>query len=375
MSHEIRTPLNGVLGMAQVMAQEPLPAPQRERLEVLRQSGEVLLTLLNDLLDISRIEAAKLELDIGLLDFAGLGAQTQATFGPLLAGREVSLEISVSPDLGGLWRADANRVRQILFNLVGNAVKFTERGAISVVLRLAGDGAVVIEVADSGPGIPDDQLSRLFERFMLVDPSATRRHGGSGLGLAISRELARLMGGDISVDSVVGQGSTFTARLPLERASEAEAASLAAPEPEVQPELDAEAEAEDVHVLIAEDNKTNQLVLTTLLAQAGLSAKVVENGAEAVEAFRSGRWDVVLMDIQMPVMDGRDATRRIRELEASEGRPRTPIIAVTANAMSHQVEEYVAIGMDGLVPKPIQLEQLIGALCAALEPAANAVPA
>ncbi|MDB5418711.1 MAG: sensor histidine kinase [Phenylobacterium sp.] len=360
MSHEIRTPLNGVLGMVQAMGHDRLPKPQRARLEVIRQSGEVLLILLNDLLDISRIEAAKLELEVGVLDMGQLAALAEAAFAPLAAGKGLTLAIHADPAVLGAWRADPVRVRQIVYNLLSNAVKFTDRGGVTVAFRLQDDGALAIRVADTGPGVAADLLPTLFERFVQAEASTSRRYGGSGLGLAISRELARLMGGDIAAESEPGRGSVFTVRLPLARAEAA--AALTADE------AAHEAPQPDLRVLVAEDNETNQLVLRTLLGQVGLDPHMVSDGAQAVEAWRTGRWDVVLMDVQMPVMDGLAATRRIRELEAVEGRPRTPIIALTADAMSHQAAEYVAVGMDGLAPKPIQIEQLVEAINAVLEP-------
>jgi len=358
MSHEIRTPLNGVLGMVQAMGHDRLPKAQRERLDVIRQSGEVLLMLLNDLLDISRIEAAKLDLDVGVLDMARLAEQAEAAFAPLAAGKGLTLTVEADPAVMGLWRADATRVRQIVYNLLSNAVKFTERGGVTLAFGID-DGAVAIRVADTGMGVDPDQLPTLFERFIQAEASTSRRYGGSGLGLAISRELARLMGGDILAESRPGRGSVFTVRLPLTGAEPMAAAA---------PHLPEESPQQDLRILVAEDNETNRLVLETLLGQLGLMPTVVADGAEAVEAWRTGRWDVVLMDVQMPVMDGIEATRAIRELEAAEGRPRTPIIALTANAMSHQAAEYVAVGMDGLAPKPIQLEQLVQAIAAALAP-------
>jgi signal transduction histidine kinase/CheY-like chemotaxis protein len=359
MSHEIRTPLNGVLGMVQAMGNDRLPKAQRARLEVIGQSGEVLLTLLNDLLDISRIEAAKLELDVGVLDMDRLAGQARSAFAPLAAGKGLTLAVEADPAALGLWRADPTRVRQIVYNLLSNAVKFTERGGVTLAFRLDDEGALAIRVADTGPGVAPDLLPSLFERFVQAEASTSRRYGGSGLGLAISRELARLMGGDIAAQSEPGQGSVFTVRLPLARAAAGAAPSSEAPR---------EAPQSDLRVLVAEDNETNQLVLRTLLGQVGLDPHVVSDGAQAVEAWRAGRWDVVLMDVQMPVMDGLAATRRIREIEAADGRARTPIVALTANAMSHQAAEYVAAGMDGLAPKPIQIEQLIAAIAAVLEP-------
>ena len=357
MSHEIRTPLNGVLGMTQAMALDRMPKRQRERLEVVRESGEVLLVLLNDLLDISKIEAAKLELDLGVLDLEALTRQAKAAFAPLAAAKGVALDIETTPAAAGAWRADPTRVRQIVFNLLSNAVKFTDQGSVGVRLD-AVDGQVTFSVSDTGPGLPAAQLAKLFERFTQADATITRRYGGSGLGLAISRELARLMGGDIAVESTEGRGSTFTVALPLER-SDAEVPALA------RQDL-APVDLDNIRVLVAEDNETNRLVLTTLLRQIGISATVTVDGAEALEAWERETWDLVLMDVQMPVMDGVSATRRIREIERETGRVRTPIIALTANAMAHHAAEYQQAGFDALSAKPIQFAQLVGAMDAAL---------
>ncbi|WP_374472064.1 ATP-binding protein [Phenylobacterium sp.] len=356
MSHEIRTPLNGVLGMAQAMAGDELPQRQAERLSVVRQSGEVLLTLLNDLLDLSRIEAAKLELEDGCVDLAELGAHAQAAFAPLAEAKGVTLTVRLDEAARGRRAGDPMRVRQILFNLVGNAVKFTERGEVVAEIAAGADG-VVFEVADSGPGIAADVLPQLFERFTQADASNARRYGGSGLGLSISRGLARLMGGDITVRSTPGQGSVFTARIDLpELAGAAPQAPLADP-PAAAPPARA-----GLRILAAEDNATNRLVLATLLEQVGLTAHFVENGREAVDAWRAARWDLILMDIQMPEMDGVDASREIRRLEAAGRLARTPIVALTANAMAHQLAEYTAAGVDALSPKPIQLAELIATM-------------
>ncbi|HVI31925.1 ATP-binding protein [Phenylobacterium sp.] len=357
MSHEIRTPLNGVLGMAQAMAADELPERQRQRLEVVRQSGEVLLTLLNDLLDLSKIEAAKLELEDGRVDLTELGAQADAAFQGLAGGKGVTLKVWVSEGAVGLRRGDPMRVRQVLYNLIGNAVKFTDQGRVAARITASGE-EVVIEVADTGPGISPDRLATLFERFNQGDASNARRYGGSGLGLSISRGLTRLMGGDIAVHSVVGHGSTFTARLRLPETGEGAAAS---PATGVSCEAPV-AEPGVLRILAAEDNATNRLVLKTLLEQVGLAADFVEDGEQALEAWRTARWDVILMDIQMPQMDGVAATREIRRLEADLGLARTPIVALTANAMAHQLAEYTAAGMDALSPKPIQLPQLIATL-------------
>ena len=354
MSHEIRTPLNGVLGMAQAMHRDALSPPQLERLKVIQSAGEVLLILLNDVLDISKIESGKIELEDGVLDAAALAASVQATFIALAAEKDVSLELEVTPAANGSWRGDPVRVRQILQNLVSNAVKFTERGSVRISIDHDGQG-LTLKVADTGLGIPLGHQARIFESFAQADASTTRRYGGSGLGLTICKALVDLMGGEIALDSAPGRGATFIVRLPLERSPEsAVAAGDASPE--------VVAPAQNLKILAAEDNAMNQLVLKTLLGQLGLDPVVVGNGEEALRAWEAERWDVILMDVQMPVMDGPTATRRIRERELQSGRPRTPIIALTANAMAHHTAEYAASGMDALVPKPIKLIELLQAI-------------
>jgi signal transduction histidine kinase len=361
MSHEIRTPLNGVLGMTQAMAMDDLSPVQRERLGVVHASGEALLAILNDVLDLAKIEAGKLELeeiDFDLEEIAR-GAQQAFTAQANAKGLEFSLDIKGSQ---GVYRGDPTRIRQILYNLVSNALKFTDEGEIKVTARWASE-TLTVAVADTGVGIPADRLPLLFGRFAQADASTTRRFGGTGLGLAICRELALMMGGLIQVESAPGVGSIFTLSLPLERVGDARAPSLpAAPEETGTPTL-------SLRVLAAEDNTVNQLVLKTLLHQLGIEPVVVENGAEAVAAWRAQHWDVILMDVQMPRMDGPTATRAIREAEAAEGRPRTPIIALTANVMAHQLADYFAAGMDGHIAKPIEAARLFEALEAVLESA------
>ena len=362
MSHELRTPLNGVLGMAQIMETDELSVRQRDRLSVVKQSGEALLVLVNDLLDIARIEDESLELEEGLIDLPQLAAQTETLFAPLAQAKHLSLRVRLMESAGVVRAGDPARVRQVLHNLVGNAIKFTENGRVAVVIS-GSDDELVFDVTDTGPGVAPDRLATIFERFTQSDGSASRRHGGSGLGLAITRGLARLMSGELSVRSQVGEGSVFTARLGLPMAQAAIA-------PSVPASAGGEQEEEGqlrIRILAAEDNHTNQLVLKTLLEQLGISIHVVENGEEAVAAWRASAWDLVLMDIQMPLMDGLTATKQIREMEALEGRVRTPIIAVTANATAAQAATYVEAGMDGLVPKPIHFAQLLAAISGAIE--------
>jgi PAS domain S-box-containing protein len=364
MSHEIRTPLNGVLGMAQAMAADDLTAQQRGRLDVIRQSGETLLAILNDVLDLSKIEAGKLELEAGEFDIGDLARGAHAAFGAVAERKGLAFALTVEPAARGLYSGDATRVRQILYNLVSNALKFTETGEVTV--NVARDGGELrLTVSDTGIGIPPARLASLFQKFEQADASTTRRYGGTGLGLAICRELAQLMGGTVEARSAPGAGTTFIAVLPLTWIAETASPVCAAAEVPAG----SAGELVALRVLAAEDNEVNRLVLRTLLGQVGVQPLIVETGLQAVEAWAREPWDVILMDVQMPEMDGPTATGVIRAREAAEGRPRTPIVALTANSMSHQVTEYRAAGMDGFVAKPIEAARLFAALQQALEDA------
>ncbi|HWF77264.1 MAG TPA: ATP-binding protein [Caulobacteraceae bacterium] len=362
MSHEIRTPLNGVLGMAQAMAADALTGVQRERLEVIRQSGESLLAILNDVLDLSKIEAGRFELEQVEFDLGELMKGAHSAFTALANKKGLSFDLTVDEGAKGVYRGDPTRVRQILYNLISNALKFTEHGEVRVTAALT-DEALVLMVADTGPGIASDRVGALFDKFTQADASTTRRYGGTGLGLAICRELVQAMGGEIGVESRLGQGTRFLARLPLPKVGEALAPAFLPPP---VPAAALDASLPKVRVLAAEDNSVNQLVLKTLLHQIGVEPMVVENGQEAVDAWKDAAWDVILMDMQMPVMDGLTAARAIRQAEADMGRAKTPIVALTANAMSHQIQQCLAAGMDGHVAKPIEAARLFAALEAAL---------
>ncbi len=360
MSHEIRTPLNGVLGMAQAMAMDDLTPVQRERLGVVHASGEALLAILNDVLDLAKIEAGKLEIEDIEFDLEEIARGAHQAFTAQANAKGLSFGLDID-GAQGLYRGDPTRLRQILYNLVSNALKFTDRGEIQVTARWQ-DERLVVSVADTGVGIPEDRLQALFGRFDQADASTTRRFGGTGLGLAICRELAEMMGGSIDVESTLGFGSTFKVSLPLKRVGDGRSAALPAP-----PAPEDEAYRLELKVLAAEDNTVNQLVLKTLLNQIGVDPVVVSNGLEAVRAWEDGEWDVILMDVQMPKMDGPTAARAIREQEAATGQARTPIIALTANVMSHQLAEYMAAGMDGHVAKPIEAGRLFEALATILD--------
>ena len=363
MSHEIRTPLNGVLAMAEVMAMGELADVQRERLGIIRQSGSLLLAVLNDVLDLSKIEAGKLSLVKEDFDVAATLRPTTETFRVLAEGKGLAFNFSIAEAAEGWWRGDADRLRQIVGNLLSNAVKFTPQGMVEAAVDVTPAGDILrLVVRDSGVGIAPEKLPALFEKFTQADNSATRRFGGTGLGLAICRELTQMMGGSIDVESREGHGSTFTVELPLARGEASSAVAV---------EVATDASDRNLRLLAAEDNPTNQQVLAAVMESLGIDIDIVADGQRAVEAWKVGGYDLILMDIQMPVMDGIDAAREIRTLEIAEQRKRTPIVALTANALTHQVEEYMAVGMDGHVAKPIEIAKLYEAISAALTAAAT----
>jgi signal transduction histidine kinase/CheY-like chemotaxis protein len=356
MSHELRTPLNGVLGMAQALTSDTLTPAQRERVSIIRRSSETLLSVLNDLLDLSKIEASAIDLDIVEFDLEHLVRGVAAAYQPLAQKKGLAFDFTIGDAARGRYRGDSARVRRVLYSLCDNAVKFTPAGGVTLGVERTQD-RVVFALTDTGIGISAADLARLFDGFFQADASLSRRYGGAGIGLAVCREMAGLMGGKVEASSQPGVGSTFTLSLPQERVETISAAG--------QPTRPAAAPV-GLRILAAEDNPTNQLVLKALLEASGLEPTLVSNGREALEAWEDRMWDVILMDIQMPEMDGLEATRSIRDRERQTGRARTPIVAVTANAMTHQLAQYQQAGMDGLVPKPISLPALLGALEAAL---------
>jgi signal transduction histidine kinase/AmiR/NasT family two-component response regulator len=356
MSHEIRTPLNGVLAMTEVMAMGELSASQRDRLSVVRESGALLLSVLNDVLDLSKIEAGRLDLVDRDFDLASLALSIRESYATQARQKNLEFGVFVAPEALGAWRGDADRLRQILGNLVSNALKFTLEGSVSVRFASADDGSGLrVDVVDTGIGIDAETLPRLFDKFVQADSSTTRRFGGSGLGLSICNELAALMGGGVHVQSREGQGSTFTVVVAMPRGETPIHVPVEAAAPPIESER-------RLRVLAADDNPTNQKVIAAVLAPLGAEVELVADGVACVEAWKRGGFDIVLMDIHMPVMDGVEAARTIRSLEVSEGRKRIPIVAVTANALVHQVEGYMAAGMDGHVAKPIEVTKLYDAI-------------
>lgn len=346
MSHEIRTPLNGVIGMAQIMAGDALEGRQKARLEILDRSAHTLLDLINQILDLSRIEEGQLEIVPQPIDADALVHEVTETLRPLAESKGLAFHV-VSAGLGWV-SADPVRLRQILFNLLSNAIKFTAEGQVALDVARTDAGAV-FRVSDTGRGIPADQIGQLFTRFAQIEAAAVDRRDGAGLGLSIVATLVELMGGRIEVESEAGEGAIFVVTLPLTPAQPVKAGEDA---PDAEPER-------ALRVLVAEDHPVNQQVIRGLLGQVGIEVEIVDDGLQAVEATQTRDWDLILMDVQMPNMDGLTATRTIRQREADQGLVRTPIIALTANAMVEQVESYLAAGMDAVVSKPVDLKRLL----------------
>jgi len=370
MSHEIRTPLNGVLGMAQAMERDVLSARQRDRLAVIHDSGAALLDVINAVLDISRIEAGKMEIVRAPFDLDALADTLRQLYGGLAHDKGLAFTLEVAPEAGGWRDGDAARLRQVLSNLISNAIKFTDTGGVTV--RLAGaDRGLVCTVSDTGVGVPESRRAQIFEKFVQVDGSSTRRTGGSGLGLAICRELVTLMDGRIDFESPAAGGACFTFRIPcLALAPSAPVAPVAAPHAETIGQAGA-----DLKILVVDDNATNRTVLQAMLGHLGVVCGLARDGHEAVALWEASPWDAILMDIHMPGMDGLEAGRIIRAREAVQGRTRTPILAVTASVLNHETDRYLAAGMDGFVAKPIAAQRLVEALDVALNGGADSASA
>ncbi len=377
-SHEIRTPLNGVMAMAEIMAANDLGEAQRERLQVIRQSGVAVIELLDDVLDLAQIESGRLTFEPQAFNPARLAEDAAAAFRPLAASRGLMLQVRTSSDAERFRIGDPARIRQVLSNLIANSLKFTPAGRIKVTVDVSGDD-LVLRVADTGIGIPQERMTEVFQKFATSKAPSSGLRDGAGLGLAICKDICELMGGRIWLESDRTVGTAFNVSLPLALAPANCGASgqlqEATPLPKIQADnmavpdalepLETEAPGQ-LRVLAAEDNTTNRLVLEAMIGILGLDLDVVGDGREAIDAWETSDYDLILMDIQMPVMDGIQATREIRRRELATGRKRTPIVAVSANVMTHQVAEYIAAGMDDHVPKPIQLARLHRAIVAAV---------
>jgi len=359
MSHEIRTPMNGVIGMTTLLQETPLTTVQKGYLETIRASGEALLALINDILDFSNMESGRAEIDHAPFELAAVVDESLQIIAPLAARQGLALSHSIAPGTPEALIGDAARIRQVLVNLLGNAVKFTPRGAVrlAVSARLVADGRweAHFAVTDTGIGISPEDLSRLFVAFHQLEGSLARRHGGTGLGLAISKRLAELMGGAIWAESTAGRGSTFHFTVAGEVAPAPLRSPAAAPGTDQDLAL-----RRPLSILLAEDHPVNQRVMLVLLAHLGYRADLARNGREVFDALARQPYDVILMDVQMPEIDGLEATRRIRRELPADRQPR--ILALTAHVMAGDRERCLEAGMDGYLSKPLQLADLAAAL-------------
>jgi len=350
MSHEIRTPLNGVLGMAKIGQRKASQHPCSEQFDAILSSGQLLSQLIDDILDLSRMEAGKIVIENQGFPLRDMLNSTIDMLSQSAADKQLRLELVLADDLPAWINGDALRLQQILVNLISNAIKFTQQG--SVILAVMQDGKLLtFNVSDTGIGMTDEQISRLFTPFEQADKSTTREYGGSGLGLTISRGLARLMGGDITVSSAPGKGSIFNVIVPME---EVDVQSTTESD---EPAVDSELRLTGLRILVAEDVELNRIIIEDMLINEGADIEFVENGQQAVDIIKNSapdRFDVVLMDVQMPVMDGLEATRLIKRIAST-----LPIIGLTAYAMTKERDKCIDAGMSGHVTKPVDLDVLV----------------
>ena len=356
MSHELRTPLNGIIAMTELLRDRQTDARGREMAATIISSGHTLEHVVNDILDVAKIEAGLLKFEAAPFELDELLKVAAQLHGAAAAAKGITLGLTIHDDASGVYLGDRTRVSQVISNLISNAVKFTETGGVQVTARRQRDRGVCLSVSDTGVGFDRATTARLFQRFEQADASVSRRYGGTGLGLAICASLTEVMGGRVTARSVPGKGSTFFAHLALPRIGNAEVmvSEPAAPF--------SDGDGRSLRVLYADDHAINRQVVTMILEPLGISLTLVENGREAVDILTTSAFDIVLMDVQMPEMDGLTATRLLRAHEAAHGLLRTPVISLTANAMPDDVDRSLAAGADLHLPKPIRPAQLLEAI-------------